>query len=120
MKQPVVALSTTEAEYIALMNTCQDLLWLKQLLLDFGIKSGNANGKPVLLEDNLSSHFLTGNPSLHQRSKHIDVRYHHIRERHSTCHFDLHFINGKDTPADLLTKALGPQILRHLASLVFQ
>ena len=83
-----------------------------------GVNTGNK--KPVLLDDNLSSHFLTHNPSLHRHSKQIDVRYHYIHERHSSGDFDLHFINGKDNPADLLTKALGPQNLRHLISLIFQ
>ena len=86
-KQPIVALSTTEAEYIALTNACQNLLWLKQLLLDIRMRNEPTNSKPVLLGDNRSSHFLTINPSLHRRSKHIDARYYYIRERHSSGNF---------------------------------
>ena len=84
------------------------------------MEANTENEKPVLLGDNFSSYFLTCNTYLHQHSKQIYVRYHYIGERHSSGDFDLHFINGKDNPADLLTKALGIQNLRHVISLIFQ
>ena len=116
-KQAVVALSTTEAEYIALTSAAQSLAWAKHLLVE--LRLTNAESKPVLYGDNLSSHFLTRNASLHRRSKHIDVRYHYIREQYEQGHFELEFVSGKENPADLFTKALQGDHLSYLCSRFF-
>ena len=76
-KQPVVTLSTTEAEYIALNTATQEAVWLRQLLLDFGVQQDQAT---TIMEDNQGAIFIAKNPVTHARSKHIDVRYHYIRE----------------------------------------
>lgn len=115
-KQSSVILSTTEAEYIALTTAVQSLSWLECLQRDLGVLAG---GRPTLLGDNVSSHFLVRNPSFHCRSKHIDVRYHFIRERHEAGVFTLEFVNGKENPADALTKALAAEKLSLFISLVF-
>ena len=115
-KQPVVALSTTEAEYIALTSATQSLTWIQQLLADLRCQSTT---KPTLLGDNVSSHYLTRNASLHRRSKHIDVRFHYIREQYESGKFNLEFVSGKNNPADLFTKALQGEHLSYLISMYF-
>jgi hypothetical protein len=76
-KQKVVALSSCESEYIvAATNACQGV-WLTCLLSDLVGKKIRA---PELKVDNMSAIALTKNPVFHDRSKHIDTRYHYIRE----------------------------------------
>jgi len=74
-KKNSVALSTAEAEYIS-AGSCALLLWMKATLNDFGIKFKQV----PLLCDNESAVKLTNNPVQHSRTKHIDVRYHFIRD----------------------------------------
>jgi hypothetical protein len=118
-KQGVVALSTTEAEYISLTSAAQSLTWAQRLLVDLQISDYDT--KLVLFGDNVSSHFLTRNASLDRRSKHIDVRYHYIREQYEQGHFELEFVSGKENPADLrvFTKALQGEHLSYLCSRFF-
>lgn len=116
-KQGVVALSTTEAEYIALTSAAQSLAWAQKLLVELRIS--DTSNKPVLYGDNLSSHFLTRNASLHRRSKHIDVRYHYIRKQYEQGQFELEFVSGKENPADVFTKALQGDRLYYLCSRFF-
>ena len=110
----MVALSTTEAEYIALTSTAKSLSLAKSLLCE--LQPPNMESKPVLYGDNLSSHFQTRNASLHPRSKHIDVCYHYIRKQYEQGHFQLEFVSGKENPADLFTKALQGDCLSYLCS----
>ena len=75
-KQNSVALSTAEAEYIAVGSCCAQILWIKQQLEDLGIK---LNETPIRC-DNTSAINLTKNPIQHSRSKYLEIRYHFIRE----------------------------------------
>jgi hypothetical protein len=75
-KQNSVALSITEAEYIAAGSCCAQILWMKATLKDFGIKFN----KVPFLCDNKSAIKLTNNLVQHARTKHIDVRHHFIRD----------------------------------------
>jgi len=70
--QRCVALSTIEAEFIAITETCKELLWLKKFLQELGFRQDNYS----LLVDSQSAIHLGQNPTFHSRSKHIDVRYH--------------------------------------------
>ena len=77
-KQSCVALSTAEAEYMALASAAQESIWLQQLLSDL-------NNKPtdgmVIYEDNQSCISMTKNPQFHGRAKHVGIKYHFIREQ---------------------------------------
>jgi hypothetical protein len=75
-KQNSVALSTAEAEYIAVDSCCAQILWMKATLNDFRIKFKQV----PLLCDNKSTMKLTNNPVQHSGTKHIDVRHHFIRD----------------------------------------
>ncbi len=75
-KQSTVALSTAEAEYVALSQAAQECVWLRRLLSDLGM-----DVSPVMiLEDNQGAIAIAKNPVDHSRTKHIDIRYHYIRE----------------------------------------
>ena len=69
-----VALSTTEAEYIVVMEACKEILWLKRFLYELGLVQGKYN----LYCDSQSVIPLSKNSSFHSKSKHIDMRYHWI------------------------------------------
>jgi hypothetical protein len=75
-KQNFVALSTAEAEYIAAHQYCAQLLWMRQTLRDYGYKLS----KVPLLCDNESVIRMADNPVEHSRTKHIDIRYHFLRD----------------------------------------
>ena len=97
----MVTLSSTEAEYITVASTAQQLIWLYRLLKDLGHLH-----IPKLYGDNIGSLFLVQNPGLHRRSKHIDVCYHFIREKYEEGEINLHHVNSDDNIADLLMKLL--------------
>jgi hypothetical protein len=75
-KQNFVALSTAEAEYIATGHCCAQLLWMRQTLRDYGYKLS----KVPLLYDNESAIRMADNHVEHSRTKHIDIRYHFLRD----------------------------------------
>ena len=72
-KQNSVSLSTTEAEYIATGSCCSNLVWMKKLLSDYGISQDTI----VVYCDNSSA---IDNPVQHSKTKHIEIRYHFIRD----------------------------------------
>jgi hypothetical protein len=103
-KQKVVALSSCEAEYIAVATaTCQGV-WLHRLLQDF---VGHEAEAPRLMVDNMSAIALSKNPVYHDRSKHIDTRYHFIRECIEEGTIVIEYVPTERQLADILTKALG-------------
>ncbi|CAH1378384.1 unnamed protein product [Tenebrio molitor] len=91
-RQKIVALSTTEAEYVAACQTVKELIWLKLLLSELAIFE---NFKATLHVDNESAIKLIKNPEFHQRSKHIDVRYHFIRDKYTMGEFNLVHVSSK-------------------------
>jgi len=101
--QKTIALSSTEAEYMALSDCSRQVVWMHTLLgeLDYHLK-------PIpICGDNQGSIFIASNPVTEKRSKHIDIRYHYIRKVISRKLAEVYFIEGDDNPADLLTKNLG-------------
>ncbi|HTU07751.1 MAG TPA: Ty1/Copia family ribonuclease HI, partial [Trebonia sp.] len=102
-RQKSVALSTVEAEYMAAGNATKEAVWLRTLLNELGETQTNAT---TILTDNQGSIALAKNPEQHQRSKHIDIRYHFIRERIADGVVQLAYIPGSEMTADQLTKPL--------------
>jgi len=100
-KQACVALSTTEAEYIA-GSCCAKKLWLRQELNDFGIL---LNKIPILC-DNTNAINLTKNVIMHVRTKHIEIRHHFLREHISNGTCEIKFIGTDLQLADLFTEPL--------------
>jgi hypothetical protein len=101
-KQNSVALSTAEAEYIATGHCCAQLLWMRQILRDYGYKLS----KVPLLCDNESAIRMAENPIEHSRTKHIDIRYHFLRDHQQRGDIEIAYINTKDQLADIFTKPL--------------
>ncbi|CAL0313968.1 unnamed protein product [Lupinus luteus] len=102
-KQKVVALSSCEAEYIAAcLGGCQGL-WLKSLIIELGVYCSESM---VLFVDNKSAISLAKNPILHGRSKHIETRFHYLRDQVEKGNLRLEFCASAEQQADLLTKPL--------------
>ena len=103
-KQKVVALSSCEAEYIAAATAACQGVWLTRLVTDV---AGVEPGAPELKVDNQSAIALSKNPVHHDRSKHIDTKFHYIRECTEGNRIVLGHISTEKQLADILTKALG-------------
>uniref|UniRef100_A0A453B0H4 Reverse transcriptase Ty1/copia-type domain-containing protein n=1 Tax=Aegilops tauschii subsp. strangulata TaxID=200361 RepID=A0A453B0H4_AEGTS len=105
-KQKVVALSSCEAEYIAAATAAGQGVWLGRLLGDLTDKEAES---VVLNVDNKSAIALCKNPVHHDRTKHIDIRYHYIRECVEESKIEVNYVCTDDQLADILTKSLGRQ-----------
>ncbi|XP_030970266.1 secreted RxLR effector protein 161-like [Quercus lobata] len=104
--QNSVSLSTVEAEYIAAASCCAQLLWMKKLLHDYGITQDTM----CVFCDNTSVINLSKNPVQHSKSKHIEIRYHFIRDLVEEKTVYLEFINTDNQKANIFTKPLdGPR-----------
>ena len=103
-KQAVVALSTSEAEYVALSSATQEAVWLRKLLIsDLQVTSPEPT---MLMEDNQGAISIAKNPVAHSRTKHISIRYHYIREAVQEGIVNLCYCPTEQMIADLLTKPL--------------
>ena len=109
-KQNSVALSTTEAEYVAAAACCSQLLWLKQQLSDFGMDFSSVK----ILCDNTSAINISKNPVHHSRTKHIDIRHHFLRDHVEKGNIALDHCRTEDQIADIFTKALNREQFENL------
>jgi hypothetical protein len=102
-KQKSVALSSAEAEYMAASQASCEALWLRKMLIGlFGVQL-----RPTVIYcDNQSCIKLSENPVFHDRSKHIEIRYHFIRDYVQRGAVELQYISTEEQVADILTKAL--------------
>ncbi|CAN0840831.1 Retrovirus-related Pol polyprotein from transposon TNT 1-94 [Linum grandiflorum] len=102
-KQDRVAKSSTEAEYRSMSEVSSELVWLHRLLVELGVYCH----VPVqLYADNMSAIHITTNPVLHERTKHIEVHVHYIRQLVSDGWLQLRYLTTEEQPADILTKAV--------------
>lgn len=101
-KQKTIALSSTEAEYMAASDACRQISWLKNLFEELGY---NIRSIPLIM-DNQAAIYMASNPAQEQRTKHMDVRYHYIRSCVKDDLVDLYYIKTEDQAADILTKNL--------------
>ncbi|CAI5732010.1 unnamed protein product [Peronospora farinosa] len=109
-KQSSVSLSTSEAEYIALSLAIQEGKWVHRLLCEILAASNKPAPGLKILEDNQSCIKMTKNPVNHGRAKHIDIKYHHIRDEVKRGEVKLQYCETSIMLADILTKALpGPR-----------
>lgn len=109
-QQPIVALSSAEAKYSALTEAGKEAIWLSNLLTEFGLQESNT---PInLCGDNQGAIALTANPEHHRRTKHIDIRYHWIRNAVAEGLFSIKYVPTKLMAADGFTKPLNPQPLQ--------
>ncbi|GJY24476.1 retrovirus-related pol polyprotein from transposon TNT 1-94, partial [Tanacetum coccineum] len=101
-KQSSVAMSSAEAEYVDAAGCCAQVLWIKSQLADYDV----LYDKVPIFCDNTSAIAISNNPVLHSRTKHIDIRYHFIRDHILKGDIKLHFVPTDLQLADIFTKPL--------------
>ncbi|GJR64139.1 hypothetical protein Tco_0010204 [Tanacetum coccineum] len=110
----IIAMSSAEAEYVAAAGCCAQVLWIKSQLADYDI----LYDKVPIFCDNTSAIVISNNPVLHSRTKHIDIRYHFIRDHILKGDIELHFVPTELQLADIFTKPLAePSFTRLVAEL---
>ena len=103
-RQATVAKSSTEAEYVALSAAAQEVIWLRRLVASIGIRTDSPT---KIYEDNQSAIDISKNPKHHDRTKHIDVCHHFVRERVASNEIVVPYCETGELTADIMTKGLG-------------
>ncbi|GJX61358.1 hypothetical protein Tco_0294258 [Tanacetum coccineum] len=103
-------MSSSKAEYVAADGCCANILWMKSQLIDYDIIYENV---PIFC-DNISAIAISNNPVLHSRTKHIDIRYHFIRDYILQGDIELHFIPTQYQLDDIFTKPLDEPTFKRL------
>ena len=101
-KQSFVSLSTAEAEYMAATRCCSLVLWMKTQLMDYGSRMLRI----LIYCDSKSAIAISHNPIHHSKTKHIELRYHFIKDHILKGNIELIFVNTHEEIADVFTKAL--------------
>jgi len=101
-KQPIVALSTAEAEYISAAECCKEISYITTLISELK----NQKVETILYIDNQSALKLIKSGQMNRKSKHIDVRYHYVSEQYHRGLFQVKYCNSENQLADILTKPL--------------
>lgn len=102
--QKPVAQSTSEAEYYAAGHASREIVWLRELLNQLGFQQSLPTS---LMCDNNSTIMMVLNPVFHERTKHIGIKYHFIRQQHLAKNIEMVSVPTDDELADILTKPLG-------------
>ncbi|KAK1431978.1 hypothetical protein QVD17_08817 [Tagetes erecta] len=113
-KQTNVSVSTAEAEYIAASACCSQVLWCQKQLLDYGF---NFLKTPIYI-DNTAAIFIISNPVQHSKTKHIQIRYHFLRDNSEKGLIVLVQISTENQLADLFTKAFDQGRFEHLVQAI--
>nr|GEW43811.1 retrovirus-related Pol polyprotein from transposon TNT 1-94 [Tanacetum cinerariifolium] len=109
-KQDCTSMSSEEVEYVSLSTCCAQVLWLRTQLTDYGFHID----KIPMYCDSKAAISISCNPGQHSRTKHIDVRYHFIKEKVEKCIVELFFVGTEYHLADLFTKALSEDRFKYL------
>ena len=110
-KQASVALSTAEAEYVALSSATQETVWLRKLTSELKFEQSRPT---VVYEDNQSSISMAQNAQYHGRTKHIDIRHHFVREKVNDGEIELKYCRSDRMLTDMLTKGLSGTVFETL------
>lgn len=109
-KQKTVAQSTTDSEYIACAESAREAVWIRSVLTCIGLAP---QGPTPLSCDNEAARILSEDQVFHSRSKHIDIRYHYIRECCKNGSIIVRYVRSEENVADILTKPLAaPQFVQ--------
>ena len=106
-RQKTVSLSSAEAEYRAMTGTCCELTWLRYLLRDLGLLHHES---ALLYCDNKAALHIAANPVFHERTRHIEMDCHYIRDKIQDGSIITRHVSSADQLADILTKPLGKEI----------
>ncbi|GKF24816.1 hypothetical protein Tco_0080710, partial [Tanacetum coccineum] len=109
-KQDCTSMSSAEAEYVSLSACCAQVLWLRTQLIDYGFYFD----KIPMCCDSQTPIAISCNPVQHSYTKHIDVRYHFIKEQVEKGIVELFFVETEYQLADLFTKALSEDMFKYL------
>nr|GFA09461.1 copia protein [Tanacetum cinerariifolium] len=109
-KQTALAISTTEAEYVSAEKACQQALWMKQALVDYGVRLDDI---PIMY-DNKETVDLSKNLVQHSRTKHIEIRHHFLRDNVQKGNISIENVSSEDNIADILTKPLKREPFNYL------
>jgi len=104
-RQSTVALSTMEAELMAMTAAIQEALWLKMLLTELSVDVVETTGVTVL-QDNQAAIAFSQNPKYFSRAKHLDIRFYFVREKVHAGEISIKYCPTKEMVADVLTKAI--------------
>ena len=113
-KQTCVSLSSTESEYVAMAESAKSGLYFNNLLKEISFPTSYIN----LCGDNLSALTLSAHKAVHQKTKHIDVKYHFLRSLVTNRDVKLNYVNTKFNIADILTKIVDTTTFSSLISLI--
>lgn len=106
-KQPIITLSTTEAEYVAASACASQAIWFQRILEELSYSYGEST---VIMCDNTSTIKLSKNPVFHGRCKHIGVRFHFLRDLVNEGVIRLEHCTSQEQAADIFTKPLTREV----------
>ncbi|OMP03277.1 Reverse transcriptase, RNA-dependent DNA polymerase [Corchorus capsularis] len=109
----MVARSSTEAEYRVIANAAAELSWLQNILQELHVSTKQV---PLILCDNVGATYVSMNPALHSKMKHISIDFHFVRDKVNTGQLTIRHVPIHDQLADLLTKPLPRSKFLHLVS----
>nr|GEY34432.1 retrotransposon protein, putative, unclassified [Tanacetum cinerariifolium] len=109
-KQTALAISTTEVEYVNAGKACQQALWMKQALIDYGVRLDDIS----IMCDNKGAIDLSKNHVQHSRTKNIEIRHHFLRDNVQKGNISIEKASSEDNIADILTKPLKREPFNYL------
>ena len=112
-RQPTVSLSSTEAEYKAASDTSRQMEWLRT----FGdeLRDDMSASTPMYV-DNHGAIFLSENPAVDRRTKHVEVHYHFVREYRASGSMEIYYVPSEENLADALTKNVSFSVLEYFVA----
>lgn len=113
-KQTAVARSSAEAEYRAMASATSEIVWLRLLLQELG-QSFIHKPTPLFCDNQAAIH-IASNPVFHERTKHIEVACHYVREKVLDKTVETPYLRSKDQLADVFTKALSKEVFQKFAN----
>jgi hypothetical protein len=104
---------SAEAEYRAMASTASELTWIKQVLVDLKI---NINEPMKMFCDNQAARYIASNPVFHERTKHIEVDCHFIREKVQSKEIETPFVKSEDQLVDIFIKGLSVNTFNNISN----